>query len=178
MIRRFRRHDAPEPETFGELVIHVEQWRIDPQAVVWQTGQAFDVKGMFAGLGIARDIRDIIGPENEHVPAMGPDKNVSKFVDKNLVAGVDCATRDGFTLLVAAAGRHFEILFQRVRRDINDITRLLADDFRAGDKETEVLRVDLDNHMVLLGINVVEVPAQEELLRDLDADVWLRTVVW
>src|SRR3954463_11655484 len=106
---------------------------------------------MLARLRVARNFWDVVGPENEDVAPMRPDKVVTEFIDEDLIAGVDRAARNHFTFLVATARQHFEILLQRVRRRINEVTLPLAHDLRKGEEEPVLPGIDLLDDLVLVG---------------------------
>src|SRR4051794_18151362 len=164
MVGGFRAHHPSESEAFWRFAVHIKKRWIDSQRIARHPGQAFDVKRMLAGLGIAGNVRNIIRPKNKNIAAMRPNEIVTELIDENLVAGIDRAASNDITFFVTTARRDSEILLQRIRRRIDKIAAVVADDLGKGKKERILLRDDLLDDLVLVGNNVDVVAAQNKKL--------------
>src|ERR1700730_5477870 len=102
-IRRFCRHYPLEPVAFRFLAIHIEKWRVDSQSIGRQSGKTFNIKRR-ARLRIFPNPWDVIRPKDKNIAAMRLNKVVGKFVNKYLVACVDCASGNDFTAVENATG--------------------------------------------------------------------------
>src|SRR5437667_12847375 len=108
-IRRPRRHFPSETIAFRFLAIHIEEWRIDPQSITRQTGQALNVKRR-ACLRIFPNPWNMVRPKDKNIAAVRLNKVVGKFVNKHLVACVDCASSNDFTTVVNATRENVEVM--------------------------------------------------------------------
>ena len=98
---------------------------------------------------------------------------VTEFIDEDLIARVDRATRDDLVALVLVEERHLEILLERLGRRVDEETLPLANDLRESEKERDLLRPELDDAIVFPRNDVDVIAAEHEKLGDLPDDIRL-----
>ena len=76
-------------------------------------------------------------------------KVVTAFIDKHLVAGVDCTCGDNFAPMTKPTWKDIEILTKRVGRSVYEKALPLTHQSRKGEKEGYFPRHDLENLIVL-----------------------------
>ena len=69
----------------------------------------------------------MVGPKNKNIAAMRLHKVVGKFIHKNLVPCVDCASGYDLTTAINATWKNIEIMSERIRRGIHQKALPLAD---------------------------------------------------
>mgnify|MGYP003693881481 CR=1 FL=1 len=79
----------------------------------------------------------MICPEDKNIAAMRLNKVVAKFVDKDLVACVDCASGNDFAAMINATRENVEIMTERVGRRVDEKVLPLADQSRKREKEED-----------------------------------------
>src|ERR1700720_3386277 len=120
-----RRHHALETAALRFLSIDIKPWRIDPQRVARQSGEALDIKRL-ACIDVARYSRNVVRSKYKNVAAMWFDEVIGKLVHEDLVAGVDRAARDDFSAVKGAAGKYRKVVRQGVLWRVNQKTLVLA----------------------------------------------------
>ena len=91
----------------------------------------------------------MIRSKNKNIAAVRLHKVVSEFVDKYLVACVDCASSNDFTTVVNATRQNVEVMAQGVGRRVHQKVLPLADQSRKGKKEEDLFWDNLRNLIIL-----------------------------
>src|SRR5690348_11601164 len=99
-------------------------------------------------------------------------KVVGAFVDKHLIAGVDCTSGNHLAAMTKPHGKNAEILAKRVRRRIYKKTLMLTYHARKGKKESHFLWYDLENLVVFVRNDIDVIPTANHKFNDLSHNVW------
>ena len=133
-VRRSRRHYPFEAVALRFFAVDIKKWRIDPQLIARQSGQPLNIKWR-SGDRIRANRRNMICPEDKNIAVMRLNKVVTAFIDKYLVARVDCASGDNFTAMAKPTGKDIKILTERIGRSVYEEILPLAYQPRKGKKE-------------------------------------------
>src|SRR6266404_2926610 len=172
-IRRLCRHYALKSVAFRFLVIHIEEWRVNAQSIARQSGQTFNIKRR-ACLRIFPNPGNMISPKDKNVAAMRLNKVVGKFVNKHLVACVDCASGNDLTAVINATRKNVEIMTERVGWRIHEKVLPLTDHSRKSKKEEDFFWRDLENLIILTRDHVDVVATQNNEVADLSQNIGRR----
>src|ERR1700730_3469052 len=141
----------------------IEQRRINPECIAGNSGQTFDVKRR-TRLRILGNQRDVIGPKYKHVTSPRFNEIIGEFIDKNLVACVDCSFGNGFAAPETPAGKNIECCLQDLGWRVDEKALAMTNQSGKGKKEEELLRLHLQDLIILAGNDIdVIAPAHDKL---------------
>ena len=97
---------------------------------------------------------------------------VAKFVHKDLVACVYCASRNNVAAAISPTGENVEIAIERLGWRVDKKILVLADQPGKREEEEKFFLLDFKNLIILTRGNVDVIATEDNELADLSQDVW------
>src|SRR5439155_7327846 len=129
-----------------------------------------------SGFRVLSNARDVICPENENVAAMRFNEVVAKFINKDLIACVHCASRNNVAATIKPAGENAEIVSERLGWRIDQEILVTANQSRKGEEEENFFWFEFKNLIILTRDNVDVIATENNELADLPQNIrrWRR----
>ena len=113
----------------------------------------------------------MICPENENVAAMRFNEVVPKFINKDLIACIHCASRNNVAAAISPTGENVEITSERLGWRVDKKILVVADQPRKREEEEKFFLLDFKNLIILTRDNVDVIATEDNEFADLSQDV-------